>query len=163
MFGWPSINFTAASSSSITDPHDSGEDGDVLPDYYRFLDPLYSNRKFKPLDDFAPESYLDDEGHVYHSTYRLFPTLIPPSKRSPPEERPAYFQSFWDRVPEPEFRIPSQSLTTNAIRQAREEVPHERTGLLSFTRLRGCLKNDGMNDDGVSLAYFKLRGSVYFR
>jgi hypothetical protein len=153
MFWWPSINSSSA-SNGVTTPLVPGDNREILPDYYRFLDPLYSNRKFKLLDDFAPESYLDDEGHVYHSTYRFFPTTVPRNKRLPPEERPAYFQRFWDRVPEPEFRTPSQSSFINNSGQTREGEPHERTRLLLFSRLRGSLRDDCMNDGGMFLACF---------
>lgn len=92
MSWWPPSFFSAN-----TAPPD---DLDILPDFYQFLDPAYSNRKRKPVGDLEPEAFRDQEGDVYYSTYRFFPTPVPRNKRPPPEERPAYFQRPWPPGPE---------------------------------------------------------------
>jgi len=96
---WPP--FTIFGPKTPNPPLENGVED--LPDFYRMLDPLFTNKK-RDYGGVYPR-YRDEEGVFHHPTYHPFPPLVPPPKKLPPDERPSYVERM--RLPPPEELPPT--------------------------------------------------------
>ncbi|KAJ3577005.1 hypothetical protein NP233_g55 [Leucocoprinus birnbaumii] len=132
MSRWPSFNLSLGTKSP-TGPTPVDESLGELPDIYRLLDPSYTNKKrgYGAIESRC-QLYRDEEGVLHHPTYRPFPPLVPPPKKLPPDERPAYFERV--RLPpaeelpptDPVPKIPPWKLPRRPAPEPKKKSPKPR-------------------------------------